>query len=64
MVFTVCLKTTFYNKKCMADQKTLQIPPKNFAFFTLTKAHKTLIKQPKNSKNYFFIFWDQFSDTV
>ena len=47
----------------MANQKTLLIPPKNFAFFTLTKAHKTLIKQPKNSKNYFFIFWGPIKGT-
>ena len=42
----------FQNKKRMNNQKTLIIPPKNFAFFTLTEAHKTLIKWQK--KLFFF----------
>ena len=42
----------YQNKKIMAYQKTLIILQKNFAFFTLTKVHKTLIKRPKNSKNF------------
>ena len=55
----------YQNKKIMANQKTLLILQKNFAFFTLTKVHKTLIKPPKNSKKFFFIFfWNQFSDTA
>ena len=36
----------FPNEKVMADQKTLIFPSKNFAFFTLTDAQKTLIIWP------------------
>ena len=43
-------------QKIYGQSKNTPNYPKNFAFFTLTKADKTLIKRPKNLKNYFFIF--------
>ena len=47
----------FPNKKIMADQKTLLIPPKNLAFFNFTEAQKKIDKTALKLKNLEFYFF-------